>query len=108
MTRFKKTGKIRTETALGLTSLSSAQASPSEILDFVRGHWEIENRLHWIRNTVFREDTCTTRTGNGAHVMATLRNMTISLLRVAGSPSIAPVLDAFSNKSSRIFRFLGL
>ena len=40
--------------------------------------------------------------------MATLRNMTISQLRVAGPKSIAPVLDSFSNKSSRIFRFLGL
>ena len=87
---------------------SSGQASPRELLDFVRGHWEIENWLHWVRDTVFREDTCTTRTGNGAHVMATLRNMTISLLRVAGSKSIAPVLDSFSNKSARIFRFLGL
>ena len=75
---------------------------------FVRGHWEIENRLPWVRDTVFREDTCTTRTGNGAHVISTLRNMTISLLRVAASKSIAPVLDSFSNKSSRIFRFLGL
>ena len=108
VTRFKKKGKTRKETALGVTSLSSGQASPRELLDFVRGHWEIENRLHWVRDTVFREDTCTTRTGNGAHVMATLRNMTISLLRVAGSKSIAPVLDSFSNKSSRIFRFLGL
>jgi predicted transposase YbfD/YdcC len=108
VTRFKKKGKTRKETALGVTSLSSGQASPRELLDFVRGHWEIENRLHWIRDSVFREDTCTTRTGNGAHVMATLRNMTISLLRVAGSKSIAPVLDSFSNKSSRIFRFLGL
>jgi hypothetical protein len=73
VTRFKKTGKTRKETARGVTSLSSPQASPKELL-----------------------------------VMSTLRNMTISLLRVAGSKSIAPVLDAFSNKSSRIFRFLGL
>ena len=108
VTRFKKTGKTRKETARGVTSLSSPQGSQRELLDFVRGHWEIENRLHWVRDTVFREDTCTTRTGNGAHVMSTLRNMNISLLRVAGSKSIAPVLDAFSNKSSRIFRFLGL
>ena len=40
--------------------------------------------------------------------MATLRNMTISQLRVAGPKSIAPVLDFFSNKSSRIFRVRGL
>jgi hypothetical protein len=40
--------------------------------------------------------------------MATLRNMAISFLRMAGSPSIAPMLDSFANKSSRTFRFLGL
>ncbi|MDA8149724.1 MAG: ISAs1 family transposase [Nitrospiraceae bacterium] len=108
LTRDKKTGRTRQESVFGVTSLSAQKASPRDILDFVRGHWEIENRLHWVRDTAYREDTCTTRTGNGAHVMATLRNMAISLLRVAGSPSIAPVLDRFSNKPSRIFRFLGL
>ncbi|MGC8529600.1 MAG: hypothetical protein ACP5OP_05295 [Leptospirillia bacterium] len=51
-----------------MTRLSSAQTSPKELLDFVRGHGEIENRLHRVRDTVCREDTCTTRTGNGAHV----------------------------------------
>ena len=48
VTRFNKTGKTRKETARGVTSLSSAQASPHELLDFVRGHWEIENRLPWV------------------------------------------------------------
>ena len=91
-----------------MPSLSSGQDSPKELLDFVRGPREIENRLQWVRDTVFREETGTTRTGNGAHVMATLRDMTISQLRVAGPKSIAPVLDSFSSKSSRIFRFLGL
>ncbi len=66
--RCKKTGKTRTETALGVTSLSAPKASPRDILNFVRGHWEIESRLHWIRDTVYREETCTTRTGNGAFV----------------------------------------
>jgi hypothetical protein len=66
--RCKKTGKTRTETALGVTSLSAPKASPRDILNFVRGHWEIESRLHWIRDTVYREETSTTRTGNGAFV----------------------------------------
>src|SRR3972149_4499035 len=67
----------------GVTSLSPAQADPARLLALNRGHWEIENRLHWVRDVTFDEDRCRIRKGAGPRVMATLRNLVISLLRLA-------------------------
>lgn len=76
------TGKTHTEVALLITSLSPEQASPERLLTLNRGHWEIENRLHWVRDVTFGEDHSQIRTGTGPRMMATLRNLAISLLRL--------------------------
>lgn len=65
-----------------ITSLSPQKASPQRLLALNRGHWEIENRLHWVRDVVFGEDLSQIRTGAGPRVMATLRNLAISLIRL--------------------------
>ncbi|SDM36383.1 hypothetical protein [Actinomyces ruminicola] len=48
---------------------------------WVRGHWAIENRLHWVRDVTYDEDNHQLRTGSGPQVMAALRNLAISLIR---------------------------
>ena len=58
------------------------KASPQRLLALNRGHWEIENRLHWVRDVVFGEDLSQIRTGAGPRVMASLRNLAISLIRL--------------------------
>ena len=75
-----------------ITSLPADRAGAKELGDLARGHWGIENRLHWVRDVVYREDTSTIRTGNAPRVMATLRNTTISLLRIDGATNIAAAL----------------
>jgi predicted transposase YbfD/YdcC len=57
---------------LGLTSLTPAQAGPPRIAALVQDHWGLES-LHWLRDTVYREDHSRARTGNGPHIMAALR-----------------------------------
>lgn len=66
------------ETVFIVTSLSSQQASEQRLADLVRGHWAIENQLHWRRDWSFDEDRCRIRNPNGAQVMATLRNLAIA------------------------------
>jgi predicted transposase YbfD/YdcC len=39
-----------------VTSLAHAQASPARLADLLRGHWSIENGLHWVRDVTFAED----------------------------------------------------
>lgn len=72
--------------------VTSADAPPATLAAWVQGHWGIENRLHWVRDVTFDEDRSQVRTGAAPHVMATLRNVVISLLRLAGWTNIARAL----------------
>lgn len=87
-----KSGKTRQETAYGVTSLRPPQADARRIGELVRGHWEIENRLHWVRDVTFDEDRSQVRTGTGPRALASLRNFAISRLRLAGCTNIARAL----------------
>jgi hypothetical protein len=78
------------------------------LLELSRGHWSIENRLHWVRDVTFDEDRCRIRKGAGAQVMASLRNLAISLLRIAGARYIPPALRAFSWMGLNVLRLIGL
>jgi len=68
---------------------SDRDADPATLAAWARGHWERENRLHWVRNVTYQEDKSLVRTGNAARVMASLRSLAISLLRLDGQASIA-------------------
>jgi Transposase DDE domain len=82
-------GRARTEVCYGVTSLDPARADPARLAALVRGHWQIEDRLHWVRDVTFDEDRSQVRTGHGPQVMACLRNLAISRLRQAGQHNIA-------------------
>ncbi len=60
-----------------------------QLAEAIRGHWSIQKRLHWIRDVVFAEDHNQIRTGTGPAVMATLRNLAVSLHRLTGATNIA-------------------
>ncbi len=60
--------------------LCSFCPSASEALGFVRGHWGIENRLHWRLDVAFDEDGSRVRTGHAPQNMALLRKMALNLL----------------------------
>jgi len=82
----------RTETVHAITSLAPHHASPAQIAAWIRGHWQIENALHWVRDVTYGEDHSQVRTGNTPQVMATLRNLAINALRQAGVTNIAAAL----------------
>jgi hypothetical protein len=46
----------------------------------VRGHWDIENGLHWVRDVTLGEDKCRVRRGSAPQVLAALRNVAVHLL----------------------------
>lgn len=83
------TGKTTREIIYVVTSLTWGQATPAHLADLVRGHWAIENRVHYVRDVTYREDHNAIRTGNGPRVMATLRNLALGLHRRAGATNIA-------------------
>jgi hypothetical protein len=78
------------------------------LLALSRGHWTIENRLHWVREVTFDEDRSRVRKGAGAQVMASIRNLAISLLRIAGARYIAPALRRCARSDPQALRLIGL
>jgi predicted transposase YbfD/YdcC len=98
----------RAVTSYIVTSLPAKQADPARIADILRGHWHIENRLHWVRDVTYNEDASRVRTGQGPRVMASLRNLAISALRLAGHTAIAPALRYMARDTNRPLRLLGI
>jgi len=68
----------KTTTQYYITSLAT---NAQTILDAARGHWSIENQLHWVLDVAFREDDCRVRIGHAAENLATLRRVALNLLK---------------------------
>jgi predicted transposase YbfD/YdcC len=90
--RTGKKGRWRTETVYAITDPAPHDARPDELAAWIRGQWQIENGLHWVRDVTFAEDSSQVRTGAAPQVMASLRNLAISLHRFAGATNIAKAL----------------
>jgi Transposase DDE domain len=104
--RSGKKGKWRTETVYAITDLAPHQARPHELAAWIRGHRQIENGLHWVRDVTFGEDLSQIRTGAAPQVMATLRNLVISLHRLAGATNIAKALRHHARDALRPLQLL--
>jgi predicted transposase YbfD/YdcC len=100
--------KTTVDHCLVVSSLSSDKADPARLLALNRGHWDIENRLHYVRDWTFDEDRSQVRRGNRPHAMASLRNAAISLLRLAGATNIAASTRELGRKPHAIARLVGL
>jgi predicted transposase YbfD/YdcC len=104
--RTGRRGKWRTETVYAITDLGPHQARPDELAAWIRGHWQIENALHWVRDVTFAEDLSQVRTGAAPQIMATLRNLAISLHRLAGATNIAAALRHHARDARRPLQLL--
>jgi predicted transposase YbfD/YdcC len=100
--------KWRTETVYAITDLRPHQARPDELATWLRGHWHIENKLHWVRDVTFAEDHSHVRTGSAPQVMAAFRNLVISLHRLAGATNIAAALRHHARNATRPLQLLGI
>jgi predicted transposase YbfD/YdcC len=96
-----KTSKRTIETVYAITSLDVRDATGAEIGGFVRTHWGVENKLHYVRDVTWDEDRSQVRTGNGPQVMAALRNLAITILRLAGETNIAAALRHHASNPNR-------
>ncbi len=86
---WEERGESKQEVQYGITSLPPDVADAARLLELKRGHWQIENGLHYVKDVTLGEDRSLIHKGNGASVMALLRNLTISLLRQNGHRAIA-------------------
>ena len=93
-----KTGKETITVHYGITSLKPEEASPERLLEIRRGHWSIENKSHWMRDTILGEDASSVRCGAIPQIMAALRNTALAVLRFAGVTSIADEIKYLASK----------
>ena len=95
-------------TVYAITSLPFEQARPARLADLLRGHWAIENGLHYVRDTTFAEDASQVRTGAAPNVMAALRNLVIGVLSRAGPVNVAAALRRHARDPRRPLATLGI
>jgi len=98
---------LHEEIAYGITDVSAKEADAALIGAWVRGHWAIETRLHYVRDMTYDEDRSQVRTGHGPHNMATLRNMAISLLRRMKATTISRTVAHLARRPEQIADLLG-
>ena len=77
-TRTELADRCRRETRFFIVS---RPMSAKHLADAVRGHWKIENCLHWVLDVTFREDLSRLRKGHGAKNMAIVRHFALNLVR---------------------------
>jgi predicted transposase YbfD/YdcC len=73
-------GRVSNEVVYGITSLDTPQADAKRLLELVRNHWHIENKLHYRRDETLREDWYHLRMGHAQRMMAAINNLVLGLL----------------------------
>ena len=97
--RRTRRGRWSVQTVYAITSLDARQADPALLACWVRGHWSIEARLHWVRDVTLGEDYSQIRTDNGPQNVAALRTLAINALRLTGYANIAAGLRQHARTS---------
>lgn len=91
----------KSEIVYVITSVPKRLAKAAWIAGWVRKHWHIENRLHWVRDVTFAEDRSRVCTGSSPQVMASLRNAAIASHRLGGATNMAESLRHAAARPSR-------
>ena len=108
MTRERTVQGVTTrETVYGITSLSVEQADAGRLLALTRGHWGIENGLHYKRDVTLAEDASRVRRQAAPQVMAALRNSLVHVLE-GTADSLAAAVRTMSNCFNKALALLGL
>ena len=104
----KKSAKQSIEIAVGLTSLTAAQATAQQVLAANRGHWTIENRCHYVIDLNFDEDRSRIRTGFGPENVTRLRRFAVGVLSLFsdGKTSIAQKMAKLNRNTRLVFDYL--
>ena len=94
------------EISYAVTSLPPERADARALLRALRGHWGIENRLHYVRDVTFDEDRGQVRGGAIPETLAACRNLAIGLLRRAGATNIAAALRTAAGRPATAARLI--
>ena len=101
-------GTTRHEWAYALTSLPSDRADAARLEQSWRGHWQIENGLHYVRDVTLGEDACQVRSDRAPANLAACRNTALNLLRRAGVTNVAAAVRRHAVYPREALSLLGL
>lgn len=102
----RKTGVVTEQVRYAITSLKPTQAGAADLERLWRGHWTIENQVHYVRDVTLGEDDGQVRAGNAPHNLAALRNGLLNLFRANGWHNISDAVRYYASKISRAFALL--
>jgi predicted transposase YbfD/YdcC len=86
------TGELSVAVTYGITSLGWHQADALQLEQLWRGHWSIENRVHYVRDVSMGEDAGSIRSGSAPQALAAMRNSLLGLMRLSGWENMADAL----------------
>ena len=101
-------GASRDEWAYALTSLPPEQADAARLEQLWRGHWQIENGLHYVRDVTLGEDACQVRSDRAPANLAACRNAALNLLRQHGVPNVAAALRRHAMYPRQALALMGI
>jgi predicted transposase YbfD/YdcC len=105
--RWQQRGQWYVAERYMVTSLPPEVAGPERLLELKRGHWQVENQLHYIKDVVLGEDASLIHAGNGGAVLAVLRDVAVNALRAGGERYITARLRANSQQPELALQLLG-
>jgi predicted transposase YbfD/YdcC len=101
-------GTMRREVSYALTSLPPEQADAARLERLWRGHWQVENGLHYVRDVTLGEDACQVRCGRAPATLAACRNTALNLLRQAGVTNVAAALRRHAMYPRQALALMGI
>jgi predicted transposase YbfD/YdcC len=102
-----RTGRTQEATHYAVTSLTPAQATARDLETLWRGHWTIENGLHYVRDVTLHEDAHRAWRGNTPVAMAALRNAILACYRAAGWRSAADAVRHYASHPDAALHLVG-
>jgi predicted transposase YbfD/YdcC len=105
----KKTGEVTAGRRLFISSVTFARHprhNAARLAQLVRGHWTVENNIHWLRDAVGREDACRCRHHNQAAALALLRTALLAPVRAAGHHSLTAAVELFAQNKTAALRII--
>jgi hypothetical protein len=104
--RWRERGQPKRQVHYGLTSLPPADADATRLLALRRGHWQIENGLHYTKDVTLGEDRSQVRLGSGPMVLAILRDTALNVLRATGCRRVAARLRDLAQRPAAVVALL--
>jgi hypothetical protein len=101
-------GTLRRAVSYALTSLPPELADAARLEQLWRGHWQIENGLHYVRDVTLGEDACQVRCGRAPANLAACRNTALNLLRQAGVTNVAAAVRRHAMYPRQALALMGI